>query len=184
MMEDMSHSGIIQRRGRVCLSLSLSFSLNALCHGGTAILSPSVSFIRPCVTMRLQCAWPGSAGGIAGIPVCGRGLVPGSPSFHRLSPSCTLLPSLPPSPNLSLSLVRSELCFTFVSWTKGTFLSLSPRWWLTANWDVLRRLATKATLKTIHFWLINRLRLHHKPHLHLRLKHFGGVDRIKSLLFS
>lgn len=46
-----------------------------------------------------------SVGGISGIPVCGRGLLHGSPSICRLSQSCTLLPSLPLSPNLSLCAV-------------------------------------------------------------------------------
>lgn len=86
-----------------------------------------------------------SVGGISGIPVCGRGLLPGSPSIRRLSQSCTLLPSLPLSPNLSFSAVtRSKIsvfhlvvpCFTLFFRNKETFLSLSPRWWLTGNWVI------------------------------------------------
>ena len=55
----MSYRAMNQCRGSSGF-LSLPFSLNALCHRGTAILplSRSLSFICPCVTVQLQCASP------------------------------------------------------------------------------------------------------------------------------
>ncbi len=75
-----------------------------------------------------------SVGGISGIPVCGRGLLHGSPSICRLSQSCTLLPSLPLSPNLSLfchtqqniTLSFSSSLLHFVFRTKGHFSVCHP----------------------------------------------------------
>lgn len=124
---------------KVCLSLSHSVSV-------TEVPSASLSYV---LHMSLRdsataVCFTVSVGGISGIPVCGRGLLPGSPSIHRLSQSCTLLPSLLPSPNLSfcchtqqnISLSFSCALLHFVFRNKETFLRLSPRWWLTGNWVI------------------------------------------------
>lgn len=76
-----------------------------------------------------------SVGAISGIPVCGRGLVLGSPSICHLSQSCTLLLSLPLPTNLSLYFCcHTAKCPSFCSallhvpsLNKGPFLSLSHR---------------------------------------------------------
>lgn len=75
-----------------------------------------------------------SVGGISGIPVCRRRLVPGTPSICRLSQSCTPLPSLPLSPNLSfcchmqqnITLSFSSALLHFVFQNKGTFSDCHP----------------------------------------------------------
>ena len=150
MMDDVSCSGIIQCRGRSIffplslpqfecplprrysrppLPLSISPSLLVL-HMS---LRDSATALKHIVCLTV------SVGGISGILMCGRGLLPGSPSICRLSQSCTLLPALPLSPNLSPSLSLSaatqsknitlsylSALLHFILQTKGQFSVCHP----------------------------------------------------------
>lgn len=114
------------------LSFSLSFSLTALCHGGTAILPLSVSFTCPCVTVRLQCASPllwevSPASQCVGEDFS---LAPHlSVAYLNHAHSCHPSHCLP----ISLLVTCSKIfhlalpCSALFFRTKETFLSLSPR---------------------------------------------------------
>lgn len=103
MMASVSYNTIIQWRERSAVPPH-SLSVDAPCLSpGVLHMSLRDGAAAVCLTV--------SVGGISGIPVCGRGLLPGSPSFCRLSQSCTLLPSLLLSPNRSPS-CHAKPCFT------------------------------------------------------------------------
>lgn len=151
---DMSYRAIIQCR--VSLSYSLSRSVSV-----TEVPSASLSYV---LHMSLRdsataVCFTVSVGGISGIPVCGRGLLPGSPSIRRLSQSCTLLPSLPPSPNLSFSAVtRSKIsvfhlvvpCFTLFFETKRHFSVCHPD----DDWQGTESSVVLIPLKSFRKWIL------------------------------
>lgn len=147
---------------KVCL-FSRSLSLNALCHSeGRAIQSLRVLHMSLRDSATAEC-FSAPVGGSSGIPVCGRGLLPGSPSICRLSQSCTLLPSLPPSPNLSLSAVTQQnitLSFSsalthFVSRNKGTVCHTDD------DWQGIEAFVVLILLECFWKWILAVLRAGH-----------------------
>ena len=164
--------------------VSFSLSLNALCHGGVAILSPSLFLCLPlCPSYVL--AWQCNcsvlhrfSGRYLWDPSTWERTSAWLPTFPWLI-SIMHTPAIPstvsPPLSLPLSIVKQNIFLSFSSallhfcyTNKGTFLNLPPWWWLTANWGISCINSSKATLKIIPCCLINRLCLHRVSSIYTR----------------
>lgn len=136
-------------RVKVCLFLPLARYGSARLFSHPRSVCPSYVLVWQCNCNASLILW----GGFTGIPVWGRGIRPSSQSICRLSQSCTLLPSLPLSPNhslccqmqqnitLSFSSAPASLCFfeqrhisqSVLQMTDSEMRHLFPQFWNTGK---------------------------------------------------